>query len=76
MQNVDSLRGNIGLRAYAQRNPINEFKKESFELFDQTVESFKDDTVKILFNLKIQRMSKQQFEAQKQQRLSKDKVDT
>ena len=76
LQNVDSLRGNIGLRAYAQRNPINEFKKESFELFDQTIESFKDDTVKILFNLKIQRMSKQQFEAQKQQRLSKDKVDT
>ena len=64
------------MRAYAQRNPINEFKKESFELFDQTVESFKDDTVKILFNLKIQKMSKQQFEAQKQQRLSKDKVDT
>ncbi|GIR02959.1 MAG: hypothetical protein CM15mP12_4900 [Gammaproteobacteria bacterium] len=27
LQNVDSLRSNIGLRAYAQRNPINEFKE-------------------------------------------------
>ena len=54
LQNIDSLRGNIGLRAYAQRNPINEFKKESFYLFDAMIESFKDDIVKILFNIKIQ----------------------
>ena len=63
LQNIDSLRGNIGLRAYAQRNPINEFKKESFELFDSMIESFKDDSVKILFNIKIQKMSQAEFEA-------------
>jgi len=33
LQNIDSLRGNIGLRAYAQRNPINEFKKELSEAY-------------------------------------------
>ena len=65
LQNIDSLRGNIGLRAYAQRNPINEFKKESFELFDSMIESFKDDSVKILFNIKIQKMSQAEFEARK-----------
>ena len=69
LQNVDSLRANIGLRAYAQRNPINEFKRESFEMFDAMIESFKDDSVRILFNIKIQTMSKQEFEQQKQQRL-------
>jgi len=65
LQNIDSLRSNIGLRAYAQRNPINEFKKESFHLFDSMIESFKDDVVKILFNIKIQAMSKEEYEQQK-----------
>jgi len=64
LQNIDSLRSNIGLRAYAQRNPINEFKKESFHLFDSMIESFKDDVVKILFNIKIQAMSKEDYDRQ------------
>ena len=68
LQNIDSLRGNIGLRAYAQRNPINEFKKESFYLFDAMIESFKDDIVKILFNIKIQTMSPKEFEEHKRRR--------
>ena len=68
LQNIDSLRSNIGLRAYAQRNPINEFKKESFYLFDAMIESFKDDIVKILFNIKIQTMSSKEFEEQKKLR--------
>ena len=68
LQNIDSLRGNIGLRAYAQRNPINEFKKESFHLFDSMIESFKDDIVKILFNIKIQTMSPKEFEEHKKRR--------
>ena len=68
LQNIDSLRGNIGLRAYAQRNPINEFKKESFYLFDAMIESFKDDIVKILFNIKIQAMSSREFEEHKKRR--------
>ena len=73
LQNVDSLRSNIGLRAYAQRNPINEFKRESFELFDAMIESFKDDTVKILFNLKVQKMSQADYEKQKSLRENKGK---
>ena len=68
LQNIDSLRSNIGLRAYAQRNPINEFKKESFYLFDAMIESFKDDIIKILFNIKIQTMSPKEFEEHKKRR--------
>ena len=68
LQNIDSLRSNIGLRAYAQRNPINEFKKESFHLFDSMIESFKDDVVKILFNIKIQAMSKEEYERQQKRK--------
>ena len=70
LQNIDSLRSNIGLRAYAQRNPINEFKKESFHLFDSMIESFKDDVIKILFNIKIQAMSKEEYEQQRRKEKS------
>ena len=70
LQNIDSLRSNIGLRAYAQRNPINEFKKESFHMFDAMIESFKDDVIKILMNIKITKMSKEEFERQKKAKSS------
>ena len=53
------------------RNPINEFKKESFYLFDSMIESFKDDIVKILFNIKIQTMSTKEFEEHKKRREQK-----
>ena len=70
LQNIDSLRSNIGLRAYAQRNPINECKKESFHMFDAMIESFKDDVIKILMNIKITKMSKEEFERQKKAKSS------
>ena len=34
---LDHLRQGIGLRAYAQRDPLNEYKREAFELFDEAV---------------------------------------
>ena len=40
---------------------INEFKKESFYLFDAMIESFKDDSVKILFNIKIQKNAQDDY---------------
>ena len=49
------------------------FKRESFELFDAMIESFKDDTVKILFNLKVQKMSQADYEKQKSLRENKGK---
>ena len=41
-------------------------------MFDAMIESFKDDSVRILFNIKIQTLSKQEFEQQKQQRLQQN----
>ena len=47
---------------------VMEFKKESFYLFDAMIEAFKDDIVKILFNIKIQTMSPKEFEEHKRRR--------
>ena len=50
---VDHLRGSIGLRAYAQKNPKNEFKREAYEMFEYMLEKINSETVRILFNLEL-----------------------
>ncbi len=51
LQSMDYLRQGIGLRAYAQRNPKQEYKRESFELFQQLLEKLKYEVTKILFRV-------------------------
>ena len=46
-------RQNIGLRAYAQKNPKNEFKREAYEMFEYMLEKINSETVRILFNLEL-----------------------
>jgi preprotein translocase subunit SecA len=46
---MDHLRQTVGLRAYAQKDPVIEYKIEGFELFEQMVESIRNDTVKYVF---------------------------
>mgnify|MGYP000858717571 CR=1 FL=1 len=52
---MDQLRDGIGLRAYAQRNPVNEYKLESYDMFDEMSRLIQEDTVRQLFQLRIQR---------------------
>ncbi len=51
---MDHLRQGIGLRAHAQKNPKQEFKRESFELFAEMLDNLKYDVVGILSKVKIQ----------------------
>ncbi len=50
---LDHLREGIGLRAYGQRNPLVEYKRESFELFEDMWERVEDHVVKILFRAEV-----------------------
>ena len=52
---MDQLRDGIGLRAYAQRNPVNEYKLESYDMFDEMSRLIQEDTVRQLFQLRIQK---------------------
>ena len=54
------LREGIHLRSYAQKNPKQEYKRESFELFGQTLERVKHDVTRLLMTVKIQ--SQEQIE--------------
>jgi len=51
---MDHLRQGIGLRAHAQKNPKQEFKRESFELFAEMLDNLKYDVVGILSKVQIQ----------------------
>jgi len=51
--NLDHLRQYVGLRGYGQRDPLNEYKSESFELFEALLAKLRADVVRQLFNLQI-----------------------
>ena len=46
---IDHLRGSVGLRAYAQKNPKNEFKQEAYSMFESMLDEIDSETVRILF---------------------------
>ena len=51
---MDYLRQSVGLRGYAQKNPKQEYKRESFEMFQMLLERIKFDVVSLLMRLEIQ----------------------
>ena len=53
IQYLEQLRQVIGLRSYGQRDPLVEYKKEAFTLFENLLKKLKSDLITILLNLKI-----------------------
>ena len=53
MQYLEQLRQVIGLRGYGQKNPIDEYKRESFSLFQNLLEKIKENIVIFLSNIEI-----------------------
>ena len=50
---IDHLRNSVGLRAYAQKNPKNEFKREAYSMFESMLKEIDSETIRILFSLQI-----------------------
>lgn len=50
---IDHLRQSIGLRAYAQKNPKNEYKREAYSMFEDMLDQINKETVRILFTLQL-----------------------
>ena len=53
LQYLEQLRQVIGLRSYGQKDPLSEFKKEAFVLFENLLEKIKFDVIKFLLNINI-----------------------
>jgi len=54
---MDHLREGIGLRGYGQKDPLNEYKKESYELFMDMIDRLKTQVVETLFRLQVREES-------------------
>ena len=53
LHNIDMLRDGIGLRAYGQKDPLIEYKREAYDLFNKMMYEIQGDTVKHLFRTKF-----------------------
>tara|TARA_B100000941_G_scaffold16818_1_gene10179 strand:+ start:1 stop:831 length:831 start_codon:yes stop_codon:yes gene_type:complete len=58
IQYLEQLRQVIGLRSYGQRDPLIEYKKETFTLFEKLLDKIRQDTILLLINLKIENTNK------------------
>ncbi len=64
--NMDHLKEGIGLRGYGQKNPLDEYKREGYEMFVDLMESIKQQTVSTMFMVRL--VSEEEIEALEQQR--------
>ncbi len=68
IQYLEQLRQVIGLRSYGQRDPLIEYKKEAFNLFENLLDKLKIDFITILMNLKV--IEKNQNESNKEKSIN------
>ena len=71
LQYLEQLRQVIGLRQYGQKDPLSEFKKEAFVLFEGLLLKIKNDLIKFLLNLNIV-VSNEEKSENSQEKLKKD----
>ena len=50
---MDYLRQSVGLRGYAQKNPKQEYKRESFDMFQELLEKIKDEVIMFLMRIQV-----------------------
>jgi len=66
---MDHLKEGIGLRGYGQRDPLTEYKRESFEMFGSMKERLEDDVIRYLFHLDpaaVEEQARQREQARRQ----------
>ena len=64
IDDMDQLRQGIGLQAYAQKDPLVEYKLSGYEMFDSMTDNIREDTVKLLFHVKVEQKVEREQVAQ------------
>jgi preprotein translocase subunit SecA len=68
LYSLDHLKEGIGLRGYGQRDPLIEYKKESFGLFQEMLERIQDRVVKVLWKIELAGREENAAESQRVER--------
>ena len=71
LQYLEQLRQVIGLRQYGQKDPLSEFKKEAFVLFEGLLTKIKNDLIKFLLNLNIVVSDKEEKDVEKEKNVER-----
>jgi preprotein translocase subunit SecA len=50
---MDALREGVGLRAYGQRDPVVEYKKEAYDMYQDMLGSIREEVIRMLFHLQL-----------------------
>ena len=74
LQYLEQLRQVIGLRQYGQKDPLSEFKKEAFVLFEGLLKKIKDDLIKFLLNLNIVISNKEEKKEETEEKTEEKKL--
>jgi len=74
IQYLEQLRGVVGLRSYGQRDPLIEYKKEAYSLFENLLFKLKSDLVTVLLNLEVVQQNGEQTENAKTKDISFKKI--
>ena len=72
---LDHLRQGIGLRAYAQRDPLNEYKREAFDLFEEMLEGLRDRVTTVLAFVQFEAEPEPDAFARLQQQMTETRTD-
>ena len=76
LQTMDHLRQGIHLRGYAQKNPKQEYKRESFHLFQDLLENIKRDVIRILSHVQVQQPEDvEEMERQRREQAARQQMD-
>ena len=59
---MDQLRQSVNLRGYGQKNPVQEFKRESFSMFTELLDTINSEIVKALCSINLEQVSAKQEE--------------
>ena len=54
IDDMEQLRQGIGLQAYGQRDPLVEYKTRGYKMFDELIQNIKEETVRLLFHIKVE----------------------
>ena len=69
MLNLDHLKEGISLRSWGQKNPLIEYKREAFSMFEDMMRQVRFEVVQHVFNLNIEHFNSHEFEAKREREL-------
>jgi len=69
MLNVDHLKEGIHLRSWGQKNPLIEYKREAFDMFQDMMQQIRADIVHHIFHLNLERFNQQEIEQRREREL-------